>query len=210
MAQANLQPMNAVRSAPESLEEELRQSLYVLLQQSGGDPSQLLDLLAVAVEAQVWESLGCDFASFVSTPYSSGGLGWSIENLRSVLRMRHRHELIELTVAERMNRTRREIENLLSPVAGTWGGNRRNKQATSAPRSDREQTIARLKRDQPALAEKVLSGTLSVNQAVVQAGIRPHRLCLPFNDVPTLARALAARLSATDLDKLKQELSRLP
>ncbi len=200
MATSNLQIVKSqtVNSSPNSPEEELRENIYAVLQQAGGDPSQLLELIALAIEEKIWEKIGVDFLSFVTSPFAKGGLGWSLENLRSLLKMQHRHETVDAALAEKMEQTRHTVENLLIPTALSWGGNRYVCVSTGLQQvkhTPRERILARLKRDHPALAEQVMAGKISANKAAIQVGIRKERFQVKFDDISALAQILATHLT---------------
>src|SRR5262249_215803 len=117
--------LRQISSLPLTVEEDLRQQLFSILQKTGGNPSQLLDLLHAILENRVWEKLHLSFIEFISLPYQDGGAGWSIENVRAVLRMKHRYEDVDPAVAAQMAHLRRELDDLLIPVAAHHGGHKK-------------------------------------------------------------------------------------
>lgn len=64
--------------------------------------------------------------------------------------------------------------------------------------------VARLKRDRPDLAQRVVAGELSANAAALEAGIRKRRILLgrPEN----VAEALRKHMSPEDLEQLRKIL----
>src|SRR5260221_11760326 len=111
--------MNARQLSHEvpSPQEDLRQQLYFLLRQPGGDPSQLLELLAVIVENRLWEQGGQAFIPFLTTAFDDGGVGWSLQNVQAILLRRHPYEEVDPDTAGRMVWLRQEVEHLLSGPA---------------------------------------------------------------------------------------------
>ncbi len=191
-----------------TIEEDLRQQLYVLLERStGGDPSQLLTLLEQIVENRSWERLGQTFIAFLTTPYEHGGVGWSLENLKAVLSMHHRFEHLDPDIAARMATLRRTISELMTLPAQSHGGKRSRDLKDRQPDNvrlqnygnSRDSTVARLKRDRPDLAQRVLDGEMSANQAAIEAGFRRYRLSIDPNDVEKTAETLRRYLSAEQL-----------
>jgi hypothetical protein len=53
-------------------------------------------------------------------------------------------------------------------------------------------TIARLKRDNPELAERVVNGELSANKAAIQAGFRRPTIQVPADDYDAAIRKVNA------------------
>ncbi len=202
-----------ISSVPVSIEEDLRQQLFALLQKTGGNPSQLLDLLYMIIENRAWEKLNLSFLEFVSLPYHAGGAGWSVDNVRAVLRMKHGFEDIDPEVTAKMNRLRRELDDLLIPVAAPHGGhkNQHGQQVavvTSAARrgNSRADTLSRLKRDRPDLARRVLDGELTSNQAAILAGFRTRSIQFYPADVQRTAHAIRRHMSAEQIKALLEKL----
>jgi hypothetical protein len=116
-------PSRTVTST-QTQEEELRSRLRVQLERDGGNPSQLLELIMIATKQRVWEAFGMSFTQFIETPFNDGGLGWSIDNLKTVLTLRHRfehertgHKELVADLAE----MRRQVTELLLPLKDRTG-----------------------------------------------------------------------------------------
>lgn len=175
-------------------EEQLRvQRAGEALHRDGGSPAGALELLAALVEDQTWERLADvkgrsfkgRFRAFVETrpPF---GLGYDPDQLPKLLALRHPHESVS-EVAKRMTAMRAGISCLLRAEipeqgaavhAGPGRGNKTDCD-TSGFRPDRASTIvARLKRDDPELAEKVVRGEVSPNAAAREKGWRKPRIIL--------------------------------
>ena len=105
-------------------------------------------------------------------------------------------------------------ETLLAKVRAELGGElapvgRPEKNGCDTTISDRQRDatyiLARLRRDEPEMAEKVMAGELSANAAAVQAGIRKRYVRIPAGDVEAAARKLREEF---DLDRLIDALRR--
>lgn len=97
-----------------------------------------------------------------------------------------------------------DVEVLPAAAHGEIGnGRNRERDTNSIPmaRSDtRERVVARLKRDHPDLAERVVSGEITANAAARQAGIRKPRVVLTSPE--SVARSLRKYMSPGDLAEL--------
>ena len=87
--------------------------------------------------------------------------------------------------------------------ANQHGGLSDTNSTTEQP--DATYILARLRRDKPEMAEKVMAGELSANAAAVQAGIRKRYVRIPAGDVEAAARKLREEF---DLDCLIDALRR--
>lgn len=189
-----------------SQEERLMRSLSVETTRRGADPSLFLDLLADAVEIRAWERLPSKtFVGFIEQPYPNG-IGSTVDTVRTMMRLRHRHEGMDPGVDGRMRDLRQEVINLLNPKQAANGeigrgrGSLDNIKANPGG-TDPDYALRRLKRDNPELAQRVLTGELSAHAAAVQAGFRPRTITVPL-DPEKMARAIRRRLSDDELDVL--------
>ena len=187
------------------------------LHRDGASPAGALDLLAAIVDDRTWErmadakgrSFQGRFRDFVEakSPY---GLGYDPDQLPKVLQLRHPHESVP-EIAYRMADMREQVKRLLldeiAPVArpGEIGRGRVRDCATnSSVRPDRvDHVVARLKRDDPELAEKVVRGEVTPNAAAQEKGWRKPRIVVTTPEkvaaalrkiMPTDARRILARL----------------
>lgn len=195
-------------------EYRIKAQFYSVLQTTGGNPSQLLDLLVMIVESRIWETRGISFAEFLTRPFDEG-LNWSQDNLQAVLKMSHVHEKSDAATAQRMAKLRRTIEDLLSPTALQHGQNRsmaaRQNNVRSSTKqygNSRQHTLSRLKRDHPDLANKVLNGELSSNAAAIMAGIRTKKVYFDPSSVTKTANTLRKHLPPDHILELIRELSK--
>lgn len=198
-----------------SAQDALRDQLVAQLRSQGGDPSLLLELLATIVEGKLWENADLSFGVFIATSYDRGGLGWSVENLRNILRLKHKFEDTNNTIADRMDKMRQEVERLLIVPARRHGGKRRgdykpnqanNDNLKSAPAS-RAGILARLQRDRPDLAAKVIAGELSANQAAIEAGFRQKTVQVYPGDIERTIKTLRQHFEGEDLVEIIKRLT---
>lgn len=131
--------MNSIVVSTSNLspEEGRRQWLHVHLGQDGGNPSQLLDLLAVIVENEDWKRLrdekGGDltFRDYIVRPFPIG-IGWTIPEVEMAIKHKHRHEVgatRSAAVVEKMRRMRQKVMDQLNPklrAVGPPEGSRNN------------------------------------------------------------------------------------
>ncbi len=191
-----------------SSEEKLRLSLSVELEQDGGSPSFFFDLLARAIREKIWDDLGDidDFKQLVESPKPSG-LGTTREAVLAMLspHIKHRHEDLSQDAREMMRKLREDVIRLLTPDMNEIGApegsynnpnGRAGKQTTNSvvhrissvgANNDASYILARLKRDNPDLAEKVFTSELSPHKAGQIAGfIKPRQKFVPGNVKQTM------------------------
>ena len=74
------------------------------------------------------------------------------------------------------------------PALGRHGEGHNNVKSSSESKggNSARYTLARLKRDRPDLAERVVAGTLSAHAAAIEAGFRKRTATLPIGDIPNL------------------------
>ena len=174
-----------------SFEEKLRLSLSVELEQDGGSPSHFLDLLARAIEEEIWNDLDdiADFGQLIESP-KPRGLGTTRKAVMVLLspEIKHRDEDRSAETRRRMEFVRRRARELLTPELGeanTPGPGRGNKNNGGPPlfyggKNDTTYIQARLKRDHPDLAERVFTSELSPHKAGQIAGfIKPRQKFVP-------------------------------
>ena len=179
-----------------SPEEDRRQRFFVHLRQDGGDPSQLLDLLATVVDREDWTRLLDDrgaklnFRRYITEPYPVG-IGWSLDDVQTILKLHHKHERpphYSEKKASQMEQMRATVDRLLTeplPRHGEVGrGRNRVDNINSIPAPTEGGTSAeylksRLARDAPEVLEQLRAGEFkSVRAAAKAAGIvkEPTRL----------------------------------
>ena len=93
------------------------------------------------------------------------------------------------------------------PAANTHGGDRRAEQRHGMTLNHRERAdsiLARLKRDDPDMAQKVINGELTANAAARSKGWRKPRILLTSPE--SIANGLRKHLTADELNELKELL----
>ncbi len=131
------------------------------------DQGTFIMALRQVIDEQSWRDFTLDsgfrhtFDTFVAF---LDWVGVKRDEVVAVLRVRGEHDLAAAVLAEGV-----------APAAA-HGGKRDQVSVTHLPSKDRDAAaiIARLKRDDPALAEQVIAGDITANAAAIKAGIR-HR-----------------------------------
>lgn len=187
-----------------------------ILRRDGGSPGSALEGLAAIVEDETWRKVPSGpsrpepFTSFrrfveANPPF---GLGYSIKQLRALLQLQHPGEGAT-EIRERMDAMRAEVARLIADDVqpsvrhGEIGGGHLRERATFSEvgKSDtKDKVVARLKRDDPALAEQVVNGEITANAAARQKGWRKPRVVLTSPE--SIAAALRKHLDADDIAAL--------
>ena len=216
----------------EFTEEQLRvQRAGEALHRDGASPAGALELLAAIVEDRTWErvtdkagrSFKGRFREFVND--RTAGLGYDPDQLPKVLAIQHPHESVP-DVAYRMASMRGKVVTLLLaeipetlPV-GTPGlsavdaGQDLNvrdthiKPLTSRNADTSRRVVARLKRDDPELAEKVVNGEVTPNAAAREMGWRKPRIVLSTPE--RVAASLRKWMPRESLKRLAELLTQEP
>ena len=119
--------------------------------------------------------------------------------------------LLEKTNAkEAARQVRRMLAEDVEPVAahGSVGNGRsRGSVATSTDNRDATFILARLKRDDPVLAQQVIDGNVSANAAAIAAGIRRRYVRVRPDDV---CQAISVLLKHYSREQLRQALEEAP
>lgn len=183
-----------------------------ILRRDGGSPGSALEGLAAIVEDGTWRKVpsGPDrpepFASFrrfveANPPF---GLGYSIKQLRALLQLQHPGEGAA-SVRERMDAMRAEVARLIAdetqPALPQGRPQKERDTFISVGRPDtKDKVVARLKRDDPALAEQVVNGEVTANAAAREKGWRKPRVVLTSPE--SIARTLRKHLGPDDIARL--------
>ena len=206
----------------EFTEEQLRVSRAgEALHRDGASPAGALELLAAIIEDRTWErvadargrSFDGRFREFVQTrvPF---GLGFDVDQLPKVIGLRHPHESTP-RVAERMAHMRAEVASLLLesrsaalPIGRPDCQQREMNVSRSFLPAGRPDTagkvVARLKRDDPVLAERVVRGEISPNAAAYEKGWRKPRILLTSPE--RVAEAIRRYMPAESITRLARLL----
>lgn len=116
-----------------------------------------------------------------------------LENVKKLVQLRHRHETQHAETRERMAWLRTRVLDELNPELRNDVGrppedivcNTNNKHL----QNNASYALRRLKRDAPALAERVLSGELSAQAAAIQAGFRTRKVSIDISSAESAAVA---------------------
>ena len=173
--------ISRVTNAAMTPEERICQTLSVEVRQTGADPSLFLDALHAAISGEVWKSLGAgSFREFVTGPFPMG-MGSSVENVRLLVQMTHRHEAHDAETRDRMNGLRADALRLLAEPSGPGQGARTDLHNIPSNRREVEEqqygttagyALRLLANQFPELYGEVQAGRMSPHKAAVQAGIR--------------------------------------
>jgi hypothetical protein len=201
-----------------SPQEELRSRIHVHLDQDGGNPSHLLEMLDLMIQDEIWLKFEkkLSFRQFVELPYEQGGLGWTMDSLKCILQMQHRfeHEGSSHTeIQERLQEMRRRVMDLLHDPSNGHGGDRKSTLHSNldfAPSEQRGNSsshkLRRLKRDRPDLAERVMAHELSATAAAIEAGFEPYKFQVRADDPRKTARIIAKHVDREWMAALIDEL----
>lgn len=171
-------------SAKRTPELELVSSACAALHRDGGMPRGALDLLYTIVAEEVWrrvETAGggayASFAAFAQAP-APFGLDCPADELRKILELQHPGEQAHVAeIAERMAWLRGEIRRLLGEdIEPARPARVKGSERTTLRTETAERHLARLKRDDPGLAEKVVNGQVSAYAAARSKGWKPPRI----------------------------------
>ena len=142
-------------------------------------------------------------------------MGWAriddgFDDHPKVLQLRHPHESVP-KIAHRMAAMREQVKRLLLeeiPVAQPVGRptSTEEKACVTNIRPDRvDHVVARLKRDAPELAEKVIRGEITPNAAARQMGWRKPRIVVSTPEA--VAKALRKHMTPDQIQALVRLLS---
>ena len=179
-----------VDTSPDAM---LAYRLAKTIHRSGGNPSSLFGLLDRLVREESWKRLrdveGQPFSSFTELVESPEpfGLGTTRTELRLLIALRHPHEGWDPEWKERAPELRREVNRLLDediPAAqpavhaGPGRGHKTGSGTTGLSGGGRgaDYLTARLKRDDPETAERVVKGEISANAAAGHKGWKKPRV----------------------------------
>lgn len=152
------------------------------LHRDGASPAGALDLLAAIIEDATWERAtdkdGQPFAGrfrdFVTDRVH--GLNTTPAELVKVIALRHPRES-KPEVAGRVGSMRAEVERLLrTEVAPARAPRAKGSERGTLRSETAERHLARLKRDDPVLAERVVNGEMSAYAAARSKGWKAPRI----------------------------------
>lgn len=199
----------SISNLPRSNEELLLEALRFTFDQHGADPSDAFEALAIAVENQVWVARGLTFVEFLRAPYPTG-VGIDPDTLQKLLQVPHRHEAKDQATREWMKRLRGEFLRLTCEPLATHGTNQHGRglritKSSTETKDDAEYALSRLRRDRPELAELVIAGEMTANQAAIQAGFRRKKVSI-YADPQGIARWARKHFTAEQIAELVEAL----
>lgn len=196
-----------------------RMMVYTETNRKGGDPSLLFEILEGAIEREDWLYLTDDsgqalgsFIKYIEAPYPIG-CGMKPDKLLALLNVEHKYEA-DTDVGERMSTLRDTVKLMLYgelPARQPHGANQhtsgvRNTNSSNGHSQTAGDNLRRLKRDNPTLAQRVISGELTANAAAIEAGFRSPKVAVRLDDMRSAARTLASRLDVEQLAELITQL----
>ena len=164
---------------------------------SGGQSYKtLLKSLDVVLDNELWREFVMPPArvrTFAKFDEFLEFAGFPPDELLAVLRAHGRDELAA--------RVRSELGGELAEHGeiGNGRSESRVRDANSTRQDDATYLVSRLKRDEPELAEQVLTGKISANAAAVQAGIRHAYIRIRADDVQLAVVKLLERYERDDV-----------
>jgi hypothetical protein len=172
--------------------------LSASVRSDGASPRSFALLLRKAVEERAWEVEGFrSFHSYMTTPETSGGLDMAEDKLMDAARLADIESLVRQLLLE-------EIPAAMMHGDGPGRGHTEKRlRGTKSflPESDTsDRVVARLRRDDPELAERVVRGEVTANAAAQEKGWRKPRIVLTSPE--SVARALRRHMSADALARL--------
>jgi hypothetical protein len=125
--------VRVVSSRPSSEEEDRLMRFRVMLQQTGGDPSSVLDMLALVIGKRDWLRMTAPHRGSMSFFDYLKEIQWSREDLLAFVQtMHHRHERppkLDPAKKAQMEQLRRDVRDLLNPALAPVGGQKGNQNA---------------------------------------------------------------------------------
>lgn len=195
-------------------ENDYRNMLITELRRTGGDPSQLFEILEAIVEARAWEFLTDTNGEPVGTlrrlvaEPPPVGAGMPADKVLRLLEVEHRYEHANKDWQDRMAALRDAVRRELGaePLA-QHGGDRRSERGqgdniTLKRGDDPSYKLARLQRDRPDLADKVLDGELSAHAAAVEAGFANPKVAINLRNLESAANTICRKLDRDEVLEL--------
>jgi hypothetical protein len=199
-----------------SEEQRLVLQLTSSLRRDGWSPGGALKMLAAVIKQKAWDAVGFpDLHAMLVAP-APQGVGMSDDEIGRLLGFRHPDEHASARRRREMDRVRFELQRAITPEATQNGGDRRSDEfqrdivPLNQRGNSRRDTLRRLRRDRPDLAERVDAGELSAHSAAIEAGFRKPTATVKVDTPANALRALTSRFTVdelrTALDELVDEL----
>ena len=161
--------------------------LHQALEQGEAGIEAALTLLQVTLETSLWQAEFAKFVDFVTAPPPQG-LGTTFERLWHLC-------LNEPLLLDLLDQTVQQPTG--APVTSN---------AVQRPSgTSRQAGLRRLRKDAPHLHQAVLEGAMSVNAALIEAGLRTKQITIPV-DPEKAAEALKRAFTQTEIETLIAKL----
>jgi len=177
-------------------EERLHTALAATLRSNGASPEAATALLGKVARERTWEHLPrylegepagrfCSFTDYAQSPTGQGGLGLTAEDIRTLMSIRtevERRPGHSARAQELIDYRSEVLASLAEDIkpAAKHGEVGRGRNRVCATNSNGPMThdgiVARLKRDDPQLAESVVRGEVTANAAARSKGWRHPRV----------------------------------
>lgn len=205
-------------------EERLHTALSATLRSNGASPEAAIALLGKVAREQTWQHLPrymrgeqdgafWSFTDYVEASTSQGGLGLNRDDVKALVHIRTEVERRTggSDRAKELEEYRHDVLLAMGhdiPAAGPVGRPTRNKGSATTIIQQRDTAAgitARLKRDDPELAESVVRGEITANAAARAKGWRYPRVEL--RNPITVAARIKATFTPEQIAKLVTELT---
>src|SRR5512138_515413 len=198
-----------------------RDLLISELRRTGGDPSQLFELLEAIVNERAWENLldtdGQPVGSLrrlIEAPPPIGS-GQKVDKVLKLLDVEHRYEREDNDCHQRMtvlrDAVRREVGEEVRPLREHGGDRKADANITrnvEQPQQGNSASylLARLKRDAPAIARQVIDGEITAAEGARRAGFKPRTATIYPDDLERTVKVLQKVFDRDDLYTLVKAL----
>jgi hypothetical protein len=176
-------------------DQDPRLVLHSMKQSQGMQPRGAIEFIASIAEGEKWRDLYDEhgkpiqsFTQFLEAPYPNG-CGLQVEHVRKLIQVPVLGEDVSAEARQKWNARRAVIRDAMTPALNKHGvkGKSGDSPLTS---NTAAHALARLKRDAPDLAEKVIHGDVSANAAAVEAGFRNKRVSVRVHNAQSAANTL--------------------
>lgn len=177
-------------------DQDPRMVLHSMKQSQGMQPRGAIRFLASIAENEKWRDLIDEngkpltsFRQFLELPYPEG-CGIPVSHALKIIEVPVLGEEVSQEARDKWNAKRAVIRDALTEALGDVGRPSENTEkgyniTLNTQASERgtsaDYTLRRLKRDNPALAEKVIQGELSANAAAIKAGFRERSTNISYD-----------------------------
>jgi hypothetical protein len=178
-------------------DQDPRLVLHSMKQSQGMQPRGAIEFIASIAEGEKWRDLYDEhgkpiqsFTQFLEAPYPNG-CGLQVEHVRKLIQVPVLGEDVSAEAREKWDARRAVIRDAMTPALNPNGVKGKPLDSNSLRRGESAAyALARLKRDAPDLAEKVIHGDVSANAAAVEAGFRNKRVSVRVHNAQSAANTL--------------------